>query len=58
MNLKCYNCKVEKEYPDKQFAFIDGWDFVSMNGVDAEFCGDCPSGPFMVEQTKAKKESI
>ena len=52
MNPKCHTCKVERHYTDKQEAFRDGWDFVSMNGIDAEFCGDCPSGPFMVEQTK------
>jgi len=52
MKCKCYTCKVERHYENKREAFNDGWDFVSMNGVDAEFCADCPSGPFMVDQTK------
>jgi hypothetical protein len=56
MKLTCYSCKVERHYFDKQEAFNDGWDFVSMNGVDAEFCGKCPSGPFMVEQTLKQTE--
>jgi len=43
---------VEKKYFDKQSALKEGWDFISMNGVDADFCGDCSAGPFVIEQIK------
>ena len=51
IKLKCHKCGKEQEYDNENEAFNDGWDIQISRITDdktADFCGDCPSAPFLM----------
>ena len=45
---------------DEKAAFMDGWDILGINMNENKVvctCGDCPSGPIMIDVIKNEKKS-
>lgn len=60
MTLICSVCNKEENFMDEKAAFMDGWDILGINMNENKVvctCGDCPSGPIMIDVIKNEKKS-